>query len=360
MLALKQDVDLADAPDARPGPPDAPHDRRRRAPRGRARGHPRHLEGGASQEDEHPLPAGRARRARRAPRWQGQRASALPHDRHAVWRKCAPSRRRARSCRRSRRSSTRRCRRASRSTRSIRRAAFRVEKRADAKNDCRSCARSSDDLGHERARVRRIDAAPLLRAEQRRGVLGAGPRSSLPGSAGGQAYWRPDVELGFHFSGRHDGFVLGVRQAFDVGRDVYSMGETLVRAGWDFALPFRNGRFELTLRRSRRSASTMSSRTRTPASTRASEWTRSSSSSRSLRLGCAPSSSARRVRQSRPLRAERLLRLQRGRRPRLRVLALAASRFDPPFFQVPGADLAGCLVSELAETERDERGRGSK
>jgi hypothetical protein len=62
-----------------------------------------------------------------------------------------------------------------------------------------------------------------------------------------QGYWHPDVEFGFHFSGRHDGFVLGVRQAFDVGRDIYSMGETLLRVGWDFALPFRNGRFELTL-----------------------------------------------------------------------------------------------------------------
>jgi hypothetical protein len=62
-----------------------------------------------------------------------------------------------------------------------------------------------------------------------------------------QAYWRPDVEFGYHFSGRHDGFVLGIRQAFDVGRDVYSGGQTSLRAGWDFALPFRNGRFELTL-----------------------------------------------------------------------------------------------------------------
>jgi hypothetical protein len=62
-----------------------------------------------------------------------------------------------------------------------------------------------------------------------------------------QTYWKPDIEFGLHFTGRHDGFALGVRQAFDVGRSDYSMGETVLRAGWDFALPFRNGRFELTL-----------------------------------------------------------------------------------------------------------------
>lgn len=72
------------------------------------------------------------------------------------------------------------------------------------------------------------------------------PSLFTPGSGGGQAYWHPDVEFGYHFSGRHDGLVLGVRQAFDVSRDIYSMGETLIRGGWDFALPFRNGRFELT------------------------------------------------------------------------------------------------------------------
>ena len=62
-----------------------------------------------------------------------------------------------------------------------------------------------------------------------------------------QTYWKPDIEFGVHFTGRHDGLTLGIRQAFDVGRDVYSMGETVLRGGWDFALPFRNGRFELVL-----------------------------------------------------------------------------------------------------------------
>lgn len=64
---------------------------------------------------------------------------------------------------------------------------------------------------------------------------------------GDQVYWKPDIEFGVHFTGRHDGLVIGVRQAFDVGKDVYSMGETSLRGGWDFALPFRNGRFELVL-----------------------------------------------------------------------------------------------------------------
>jgi hypothetical protein len=64
---------------------------------------------------------------------------------------------------------------------------------------------------------------------------------------GDQVFWKPDIEFGVHFTGRHDGLEIAVRQAFDVGRDVYSMGETAIRAGWDFALPFRNGRFELTL-----------------------------------------------------------------------------------------------------------------
>ena len=64
---------------------------------------------------------------------------------------------------------------------------------------------------------------------------------------GDQTFWKPDIEFGLHFTGRHDGLVLGIRQSFDVGRDVYSMGETVVRGGWDFALPFRNGRFELVL-----------------------------------------------------------------------------------------------------------------
>jgi hypothetical protein len=62
-----------------------------------------------------------------------------------------------------------------------------------------------------------------------------------------QGYWHPDFEFGYHFSGRHDGVEIGIRQGFYVGRDRYDVGETLLRGGYDFAFPFRNGRFELTI-----------------------------------------------------------------------------------------------------------------
>ncbi len=65
--------------------------------------------------------------------------------------------------------------------------------------------------------------------------------------AGTQTYWHPDVEFGYHFTGRHDGLVLGLRQGFDIGRNHYMIGQTVIRAGYDLAFPFRNGRFELTV-----------------------------------------------------------------------------------------------------------------
>jgi len=62
----------------------------------------------------------------------------------------------------------------------------------------------------------------------------------------GWAGWRPDVEFGAHFSGRHDGFVLGLRQAFLVtalqGR---AAGTIQLRYGYD--IPFILGDFELNL-----------------------------------------------------------------------------------------------------------------
>jgi hypothetical protein len=75
----------------------------------------------------------------------------------------------------------------------------------------------------------------------------AGSFSFWPAYFGDQAFWHTEIEFGFHITGRHDGLALGIRQGFDVGRDVYSIGETMLRGGWDFALPFRNGRFELTV-----------------------------------------------------------------------------------------------------------------
>ncbi len=58
-------------------------------------------------------------------------------------------------------------------------------------------------------------------------------------------YWHVDAEFGWHPSGRHDGFVVGVRQGFDVSN--CSLGQTVARAGYDIAVPLRNGRFELTI-----------------------------------------------------------------------------------------------------------------
>ena len=79
------------------------------------------------------------------------------------------------------------------------------------------------------------------------GELGAfGVWADLP-VANTLVYWHPDVEFGVHFTGRHDGPVIGIRQGFDVGRSADTIGQTVLRGGYDMAFPFRNGRFELTV-----------------------------------------------------------------------------------------------------------------
>jgi hypothetical protein len=76
------------------------------------------------------------------------------------------------------------------------------------------------------------------------GIVGSvGVWADFPETSG--VYWHPEFEFGYHFSGRHDGFVLGIRQGFDVGH--MAVGETLLRAGYDLAIPLRNGRFEITI-----------------------------------------------------------------------------------------------------------------
>jgi hypothetical protein len=55
--------------------------------------------------------------------------------------------------------------------------------------------------------------------------------------------YRISAEFGYHFTGRQDGFVLGVRQLFLFGSD--SAGSTEARLGWDIAIPIK--RFELTV-----------------------------------------------------------------------------------------------------------------
>ncbi len=63
-------------------------------------------------------------------------------------------------------------------------------------------------------------------------------------TGGGSAItYRATVEFGYHFSGRHDGFVLGLRQSFLLGSAV--AGVSQVRAGWDITIPIKD--YELTI-----------------------------------------------------------------------------------------------------------------
>lgn len=63
-------------------------------------------------------------------------------------------------------------------------------------------------------------------------------------SGGGSFYaYRAAVEFGYHFSGRGDGFVLGVRQSFWLSGG--SAGVSQARLGWDIAIPIKD--FELTI-----------------------------------------------------------------------------------------------------------------
>ncbi|HSQ64316.1 MAG TPA: hypothetical protein VLM85_13910 [Polyangiaceae bacterium] len=58
--------------------------------------------------------------------------------------------------------------------------------------------------------------------------------------------FRPDIEFGYHPSGRHDGFVVGVRQAFYItGVQGHAAGATVLRLGWD--IPFKAGSLEINV-----------------------------------------------------------------------------------------------------------------
>lgn len=72
----------------------------------------------------------------------------------------------------------------------------------------------------------------------------------------GQGYsWTgfdPSFEFGFHFSGRHDGLVLGIRQSFSITQfggngfiGGHAAGTTAARGGYDIA--FKAGAMEITL-----------------------------------------------------------------------------------------------------------------
>jgi len=54
-------------------------------------------------------------------------------------------------------------------------------------------------------------------------------------SGGSLAFYRVDAEFGYHFSGRADGFTLGLRQAFLLGWG--SAGITSARVGYDIIIP---------------------------------------------------------------------------------------------------------------------------
>ncbi len=69
--------------------------------------------------------------------------------------------------------------------------------------------------------------------------------NTISGGGGASASYRIDVEGGYHFSGRHDGFVLGLRQAFYFSGG--SLGSTTVRAGWDIPIALADGKMELTI-----------------------------------------------------------------------------------------------------------------
>lgn len=75
------------------------------------------------------------------------------------------------------------------------------------------------------------------------GGFGYGVGCGRGGCFGG--HWKPDLELGFHFTGRHDGFVLGFRHVFYIG-GTSGMG-ALLRIGYDIPIPLKGGKYELTI-----------------------------------------------------------------------------------------------------------------
>lgn len=58
------------------------------------------------------------------------------------------------------------------------------------------------------------------------GSGGAGPSST-------DAFYALGIDAGYHFSGRHDGFVVGLSQRFSFGPN--TAGSTVARVGYDFA-----------------------------------------------------------------------------------------------------------------------------
>ena len=58
--------------------------------------------------------------------------------------------------------------------------------------------------------------------------------------------FEPSLEFGYHFSGRHDGLMLGVRQAFMITQvQGHAAGQTDLRVGYDLA--FKAGSLEINV-----------------------------------------------------------------------------------------------------------------
>lgn len=58
--------------------------------------------------------------------------------------------------------------------------------------------------------------------------------------------FRPDIEIGYHPSGRHDGLAFGLRQAFYVDAlQGHAAAATILRVGYD--LPYRVGQLEVNV-----------------------------------------------------------------------------------------------------------------
>ena len=58
--------------------------------------------------------------------------------------------------------------------------------------------------------------------------------------------FNPAIEFGFHFQGRHDGIMLGIRQGFSIDAiQGHAAGTTAARVGYDFA--FKAGSLEINV-----------------------------------------------------------------------------------------------------------------
>jgi hypothetical protein len=61
----------------------------------------------------------------------------------------------------------------------------------------------------------------------------------------GSVLYSMDFEGGYHFSGRHDGMAIGLRQGFYFGS--FSAGSTQARFGYDIPIPISEGKYELVI-----------------------------------------------------------------------------------------------------------------